>query len=224
MSDSLRTTSLPRCSSSVVDVGVEGHPHLAPPGEDVDRAVVVGAEEGAVGRRRLGQLLHLVAQVGHVLLGRLQREGQLLVLRDGLGQLALGLEQLLLQGLDPPRALLQTTPEDGDLLFGRLGPDPSAPPGRRRPSDPPLLGGRAPSPSKSTVGITSFGLHSLSGRPYTGTLAHSTHHCRRSGMPPPAGDLTDRQPTEARLPDSIEPEAPDPGRCPTVSAAPSTPA
>jgi hypothetical protein len=70
---------------------------LRPPGEDVDRAVVVGPEEGAVGRRRLGQLLDLVAQVGHCSLACLEGEGQLLVLRDGLGQLPLGLEQLLLE-------------------------------------------------------------------------------------------------------------------------------
>ena len=81
-------------------------------------------EEGPVGRRRLGELLHLLAEVGHVLLGRLQGEGELLVLRDGLGQLALGLEQLLLEGLDPPRALLEAPAQDGDLLLGGLGPDP----------------------------------------------------------------------------------------------------
>ncbi len=104
-----------------VDVGMQRDPHLAPSGEHVDGSVVVGPEVCPVGRRRLGQLLHLLAQGGHVLLGRLEGEGQLLVLRDGLGELALGLEQLLLERLDPPRALLQPATEEGHLLLGRLG-------------------------------------------------------------------------------------------------------
>ncbi len=57
-----------------------------------------------------------------MLLCRLEREGQLLVLGDGLGQLPLGLEQLLLEGLDPARALLEAPAEDGDLLLGGLDP------------------------------------------------------------------------------------------------------
>ena len=60
-------------------------------------------EERAVGRRRLGELLDLLAQGGQLLLGLLQGEGQLLVLRGGLGQLALRLEEPLLEGLDPAR-------------------------------------------------------------------------------------------------------------------------
>ena len=65
-----------------VDVGVQGHPHLAAAREDVDGAVVVDVEERPVGRRRLGELLDLFAQGGELLLGLLQGEGQLLVLRD----------------------------------------------------------------------------------------------------------------------------------------------
>ena len=114
-----------------VDVGVQRDPHLAAAGEDVDGAVVVGAEVGAVGGRRLGELLHLFAQGGDVLLGLLEGEGQLLVLGDGLGQLALGLEQLLLEGLDPARALLEPATQDGDLLLGRRGRAP------QRARDPP---------------------------------------------------------------------------------------
>ena len=81
-------------------------------------------EVGPVGRRWLGQLLDLVAQVGDVLLGRLEGEGELLVLGHGLGQLALGLEELLLEGLHPARALLEPPAEDGDLLFGGQRPCP----------------------------------------------------------------------------------------------------
>ena len=101
-----------------VDVGVQAHPHLAPAREDVDRAVLVDAEEGAVGRRRLGELLDLLAQRGQLLLGLLQGEGQLLVLRRRLGQLALGLEQPLLERLHPARALLQPAAERVDLILG----------------------------------------------------------------------------------------------------------
>ena len=95
-----------------------GHPHLAAAREDVDRAVVVDAEERAVGRRRLGELLDLLAQRGQLLLGLLEGEGQLLVLRDRLGQLALGLEQPLLEGLDPAGALLEPPAQGVDLLLG----------------------------------------------------------------------------------------------------------
>ena len=101
-----------------VDVGVQADPHLAAAREHVDRAVLVDAEEGAVGGRRLGELLDLLAQGGQLLLGLLQGEGQLLVLRGGLGQLALRLEQALLEGLDPARALLQPAPERVDLILG----------------------------------------------------------------------------------------------------------
>ena len=98
-------------------LGVHRHPHLAPAGVDVDGAVVVDAEQGAVGRRRLGELLDLFAEGGDVLAGLAERVGQLLVLGDGLGQLALGLEQALLEGAHPLRGLLQPTAEDDDLLL-----------------------------------------------------------------------------------------------------------
>jgi hypothetical protein len=71
---------------------VQAHPHFAAAGEDVDGAVLVDAEERAVGGRRLGELLDLLAQGRQLLLGLLQGEGQLLVLGGGLGQLALRLQ------------------------------------------------------------------------------------------------------------------------------------
>ena len=97
---------------------------LRPLREDVDRAVLVDAQEGAVGGRRLGQLLDLFAQRGQLLLGLLEGVGQLLVLRGGVGQLALAVEQALLEGLDAAGALLQAAPERVDLVLGvgQLGP------------------------------------------------------------------------------------------------------
>ncbi len=109
---------VPLADGAGIDVGVQAHPHFAPARKDVDGAVLVDAEEGAVGGRRLGELLHLFAQRGQLLLGLLQGEGQLLVLRGGLGQLALGLEEALLEGLDPARALLQPPAERVDLVLG----------------------------------------------------------------------------------------------------------
>ena len=175
-----------------LDVGVERHPHLAAAGEDVDRAVVVGPEEGPVGRRRLGQLLDLLAQVGHVLLGRLQGEGQLLVLGDGLGQLALGLEQLLLEGLDP-RGLScrrrRRTVTSSSAAWARIlnASRSSSVRSARRWSS-------APS-SKSTVGITSLELHPC-WRPYTGAYGfHARIPATGRADRHPRTDLTDRQST-----------------------------
>ncbi len=64
----------------VGQLGVEGDAHLAPAGEHVDGAVVVGRQEGAVGRGRLGQLVDLLAEGGDVLAGLSEGVGQLLVL------------------------------------------------------------------------------------------------------------------------------------------------
>ena len=61
-------------------VGMHRDPHLAAAGEHVDGAVVVDAEQGAVGRRRLGELLDLFAQRGDVLARLAQGVGELLVL------------------------------------------------------------------------------------------------------------------------------------------------
>ena len=120
LSDSLRTTSWPRRRSLVVELGVEGDAHLAAAREDVDGAVVVAAEEGAVGRRGLGELLDLLAQLGDVLARLTEGVGELLVLGDGLGELALGLEQALLEGAHPLGRVLQLAPELDDLLLERL--------------------------------------------------------------------------------------------------------
>ena len=115
---SFRTTSLPLRIWPGSMSGCEADAHLAPAAEHVDRAVLVDPEEGAVGRRRLGELLDLLAQRGQLLLGLLQGEGQLLVLRRRLRQLALRFEQPLLEGLHPARALLQPAAERVDLILG----------------------------------------------------------------------------------------------------------
>ena len=110
---SLSTTSAPRSSVVEVDVGVDVDPHLAPLGEDVDGAVVVLADHHAVGGRRLGELVDLVAQRGDVLARLPQRVAQLLVLGHRLGQLALGLEQPLLEGAHPLRGVGQLASAGG---------------------------------------------------------------------------------------------------------------
>ena len=94
--------------------------HLAAGGEDVDGAVVVGAEVGAVRRRRHRELLDLFAQRGDVLARFAQGGGQLLVLRDGLGELALRLEEALLERADALGRVLEPAPQDDDLLFEAL--------------------------------------------------------------------------------------------------------
>ena len=100
--------------------GCSRHLHLAAAGEDVDGAVVVLADDDAVGRRRLGQLVDLVAQRGDVLARLPQRVAELLVLGDGLGQLALGLEQPLLERAHPLGRVGEPGPQVGDLLVQRV--------------------------------------------------------------------------------------------------------
>ena len=137
-----------------VDLGMHGHAHLAAPGEDVDGPVVVGVQERPVRARGLGELVDLLAQRGDVLLRLLQGVGQLLVLRHRLGQLALGLEQPLLERLDAAGPLRQASAQDGDFLVGLHGTvradgpalraAPAVVPLPARPSEPPpgLVSGR----------------------------------------------------------------------------------
>ncbi len=103
-----------------VDLGVERHPHLAAGREDVDAAVLVGREVRPVPRRRHRQLLDLLAEGGDVLPGFPEGGRQLLVLRQRLGELALRLEEPLLQGPDPLRGVLQPPAQADDLLLQRL--------------------------------------------------------------------------------------------------------
>ncbi len=96
---------------------VESDAHLAAARKDVGRAVVVAAQERPVGRRRLGQLVHLLAQGGDVLTGLTQGVGQALILREGLLQLALGLQETLFQRPHPLGRIRQPPPQQGHLLL-----------------------------------------------------------------------------------------------------------
>ncbi len=101
----------------VVDVGMQGHAHLSPTGQDVDGVVVVLADHDPVGGRRLRQLVDLVAQGGDVFAGLTERVRQLLVLADCSRELPLGLEQALLERVHPLGGIGETHPQVGDLLL-----------------------------------------------------------------------------------------------------------
>ena len=121
LSDSLSTTSAPRSSGSSLELGVHRDAHLAAAGEHVDGAVVVVAEQRAVGRRRLGELVDLLAQRGDVVARLAQGVGELLVLRHRLAQLALGLEQPLLERAHALGRVLEAPPQREDLLLEGAG-------------------------------------------------------------------------------------------------------
>ena len=117
---SLRTTSEPISSSRWSISGCSDDLHLAPARQNVDGAVLVLADDDAVRRRRLGELVDLLAQRGDVIASLAQGVGQLLVAGDRLGQLALGLEQALLERAHPLGCFGQTRPEVLDLGDERL--------------------------------------------------------------------------------------------------------
>ena len=96
-----------------VEARVQGHAHLSPGGEDVDGAVLVEVDEGAVDRGRLRQFLDFVTQRRDLITRLLDRDGELLVVRATLGEGASGLEQFLLQHLDSSAGLL-------DVAHGRI--------------------------------------------------------------------------------------------------------
>jgi hypothetical protein len=103
-----------------VELGMQRDAHLAAGGEHVDGAVVVGREERPVGGRWHRELLDLLAERPDVLAGLAQGGGELLVLGDGLRQLAFGLEQSLLERPNPLRSVLQSTAQDDDFLLQSL--------------------------------------------------------------------------------------------------------
>jgi hypothetical protein len=55
-----------------------------------------------------------------VLAGFAEGRGEPFVLGDGLGELALGLEEALFEGPDPFRGVLKPAPEDDYFLLERL--------------------------------------------------------------------------------------------------------
>ncbi len=103
-----------------LELGMHRDAHLAAGGEDVDGAVVVRGEIRAVRGRRHRELLHFLAQRRDVLARLPQGGGQLLVLGDGLGKLALGLEQTLLERPHPLRRVLKSSSQDDDFLLQTL--------------------------------------------------------------------------------------------------------
>ena len=107
----------------VIDVGMQRDAHLAAAREDVDRVVVVLADDDAVRGRRLRELVDLVAQRGDVLARLAQRVGQLLVLADRLGELTLRLEQPFLEGVDATGRIGESRSQVRDLLDQRCDLD-----------------------------------------------------------------------------------------------------
>jgi hypothetical protein len=100
-----------------VELGVHGDAHLAARGEDVDRVVVVGAEEGAIRVGGHGELVALFAQGRDVLTRLAERRRKPFVVRDGLRELTLGLEQPLLERTHPLGCVLQPAAQDDHLFL-----------------------------------------------------------------------------------------------------------
>ena len=100
-----------------VDLGRERHAHLAPAGEDVDGAVLVGAQVGAVAARRLGEALDLLLEREDLVAGLAQGADQPVVLPEGAGERGLRLGEALLERAHLPRAVGQLAPQHGDLLL-----------------------------------------------------------------------------------------------------------
>ena len=114
---SFNTTSDPRGNSLVVDVGMQPDTHLAPTGEHVDGAVVVLADDDAVRRWGLRELVDLVAERGDVLARLAKGVAQLLVLGNRLGQLSLGLQESLFECPLPLGGIGKSTTQLVDFLL-----------------------------------------------------------------------------------------------------------
>ena len=107
----------PPLEGVVLDVRVEVDTHLATARQDVHRSVVVLADDHPIRGRRPGELVHLFAEGGDVLTGLPERVGELLVLGDSLGELALGLEQTLFEHTHSLGCLGQLAPQREDLVL-----------------------------------------------------------------------------------------------------------
>ena len=97
--------------------GLHRDAHLAAAGVYVDGVVVVQAEHGAVPRWRLGELVDFISQRGDMFARLAQCVGELLVLGDRLGELALAFEQALFERADALRRILEPPSECGDLVL-----------------------------------------------------------------------------------------------------------
>src|ERR687891_743790 len=103
-----------------IDAGVHVHPELPSGREDVDAPVLVAADEDSEGSRRLGELVDLFPECFDLLPFGLQGRDELVVLAGGLGDLALCLEEPLLEDLHLTRGAVQTATEEGDLVLQEL--------------------------------------------------------------------------------------------------------
>ena len=83
----------------------------------VDRSVVVVVEEGAIGRRRLTELLHFFPQRCDVVSRFTECVGQFLVLADGLRQLTLCLEKSLFKRANALGSILKSASQRRNFFF-----------------------------------------------------------------------------------------------------------
>src|SRR5439155_27046294 len=96
------------------------HPHLSTGGEHVDRPVVVPREVHAEGCGWLAELLDLLAEGLDLVALGLQRGRDLLVLRKGPGEIALRLEELLLEDLHLAWGVPEPAAKQRDLVLKEL--------------------------------------------------------------------------------------------------------
>ena len=98
-------------------LGLHRDAHLPATGVHVDGVVIVQAEHGAVPRWWLGELVDFIPQGGDVFARLAQCVGELLVLGDRLGELALAFEQTLFERADALGRILEPPAECGDLVL-----------------------------------------------------------------------------------------------------------
>ena len=103
-----------------LDRGAHGDPHLAAPGEDVDRGVVVDIDDDPERARRLGEPVHLGPQGDDLLAGVLEGADEAVVLRRQGGHRGLQLQDSTLQVTDPGGMLRPPGPERADLRGERV--------------------------------------------------------------------------------------------------------
>ena len=96
---------------------VDPDPHLAATRIHVDRPIVVDLQHRAIGRRRLGEFLHLVTKRRNALPGSLNGGRQLLVSCIGTRQFPFGVANLGLQTMEFSGRLDQATTQLGNLAF-----------------------------------------------------------------------------------------------------------
>jgi hypothetical protein len=110
----------PRRQVAGIDRGRDGDPHLATAGEDVDRGVVVGLEDQAVGRWRLGQAVDLALEGDDLLAGLLECPDEAFVLGRQCRQRGLQLHHTVLEVGRMSGRVLETAAKCRDL-FGKQG-------------------------------------------------------------------------------------------------------